>query len=166
MQAILFACHFRAMPKKKNYTNILPSMHNTNSYAQTHLNMICNTKGNVIHTHFDCLDKFVASQSLGYENCLNTPKRYLYTKKFFKTKRMPSPWRYWRAIYQWWHFSNKWQYCLHVCGLHEMLFRKCENTSQNDCLLDVFWRVPNIQEHPTCEKHRLFGYSRMAVFDT
>ena len=32
-----------------------------------------------------------------------------------------------------------------------------ENNSQNDCLLEVFRRAPNLQEHPTCEKHRLFN---------
>ena len=33
------------------------------------------------------LDEFAASQPLGYESCLDTPERYLYTKKLFKTKR-------------------------------------------------------------------------------
>ena len=41
-------------------------------------------------THFHCLDKFVASEPVGDESCLDTPQRYLYAKKLFKTKRAPS----------------------------------------------------------------------------
>ena len=55
-------------------------------------------------------------------------------------------------------YSNKW---VIVLSSHVQVawgaFRKCENNSQNDCLLEVFRRAPNLQEHPTCEKHRLFN---------
>ena len=37
--------------------------------------------GSKKYIHFHCLDKFAASQPLGYESCLDTPQRYLYTKK-------------------------------------------------------------------------------------
>ena len=87
---------------------------------------------------------------------LTHPQRYLYTKKLFKTKRVPSRWRYWGAIYQWWHLFQRMSDCtVFTCaGCMRCFF---ENNSQNDCLLEVFRRAPNLQEHPTCEKHRLFN---------
>ena len=43
-------------------------------------------------------DEFAASQPLGYESCLDTPERYLYTKKLFKTKRAPWRWAWFQQM--------------------------------------------------------------------
>ena len=45
-----------------------------------------------------CESMWRTKGSLGYESCLETPQRYLYTKKLLKTKRAPWRWRYWGAM--------------------------------------------------------------------
>ena len=79
--------------------------------------------------------------TVGYESCLDTPQRYLYMKKLFKTKRAPWRWRYWGAIYSnGVTYSNTWQHCLHMCRSYEVnhlvwLSAKSESASSKELLL-------------------------------
>ena len=74
------------------------------------------------YAHFHCFDKFAASQPLGYESCLETPQRYLYTKKLLKTKRAPWRWRYWGG---WWPNDSTVFTC---AGCMKVSFRKVKQT--------------------------------------
>ena len=45
----------------------------------------------------------------------------------------------------------------HVQAVWKCFFENVKTLAWNDCLLEVFRRGPNLQEHPTCEKNRLFN---------
>ena len=109
-------------------------------------------------SHFHCLDKFAASQPLGYESCLETPKRYLYTKKLLKTKRAPWRWRYWGAM------MAKWQYCLYMCRLYESAFSKMLTHLHRMIVCLKFFEEHQIFRNTPHVKR--IGYSTMAMFYT
>ena len=104
------------------------------------------------YTQFHCLDPFKCSQPMGYTNCLYLHPWYQNTKKFGKTRRVAIAMatRWWDIPMMAW-FPTLDSTDFTYAGRMKWIPASVRTVAYNACLLQVFGRVPNLQEPSICE---------------